>query len=201
MSGPRRASRHGAPLGLKPLLLLVLLFTLGADRRPIVEDLTTALDGDRVLVSYRVARAFDEELLERILSGIPVEFRHRLEVVDKRRFWLVPDRVVARTILTSQVEFDSMTQSFGLSRSMEQRSHDGSAVPPAVEQRLRTEDVAVVEDWLTALHDIPVDDPARELPAGPLEVRIEVELGRRYVLLIFPATVSADARSALPGRD
>ena len=47
--------------------------------------------------------------------------------------------------------------------------------------------------WMTEFEELPVYDPARPLNGRELRVRVRSELGRRYVMWIFPSTVDASA--------
>ena len=75
--------------------------------RPEIRDLTCATAEGRVIVSYRLAHAWGERQLERLQAGVPVVFRHDVEL-RLRRGMLLPDRVPARTVVETRVTFDAL---------------------------------------------------------------------------------------------
>jgi hypothetical protein len=50
---------------------------------------------------------------------------------------------------------------------------------------------------MTELEEIAIYDPSRPLQGEKLRVHVEVSLGRRYVLLIFPGTRTTSAEIPL----
>ena len=61
--------------------------------KPVIEDLSARIEDDRAWVSYDLVGVMDAEVEERIQSGIPVTFRHKLEVLSKRSVLLWPSKV------------------------------------------------------------------------------------------------------------
>jgi hypothetical protein len=167
------------------------------DTRPTVEGLTALRSGDRAVVSYRVANGLSEEALERIDSGISVIFRHRIEIVSKRAFPLIPDKVRARVVVETTAEYDALTKRYALLRRIEVRSRQKKLSPPPDEQTQTTLSQDEMRAWMTELREVEVFDPARRLEGERLRVRVESEVGRRYLLLIFPASLTASAEQAL----
>ena len=82
-----------------PALLALLL--LAGPARAAGRDLADAriaglegrVRGDELLVSFRLENAFPEELVERLHSGIAVKFRHKVDMVLRRPFFLVPRQI------------------------------------------------------------------------------------------------------------
>ena len=64
--------------------------------KPAIDGLNAQLERNRVLVSFRVANGLSDEALEKIHSGIPVTFRHRVELLWRRSFPL-PSKSCSRT--------------------------------------------------------------------------------------------------------
>ena len=156
--------------------------------RPQIEGLSVRAEGDRTWVSFRVTGAISAELEERIQSGLPVTFKHRLEVKVKRGFPVMFDKTVARTVVETRVTYDSLTQRYELQRTIEQRMRKKNQRPPTEEQRRVTGSAEEMRAWMETLEDVPVFDPARKLEDEKLWARVEVNLGRRYFMWVFPTS-------------
>jgi hypothetical protein len=169
------------------------------DGKPAIDGLSARLENDHALISFRLTGAIDEEREELIHSGIPVIFRHRLEVRSKRTFTGIPmpPKLLARTLVETRVEYDSLTRRYELMRRIEHRTRNKKDRPPTEEQRLITESMEEMRAWMNELSEISIFDPSRPLSGEKLRVNVEVSLGRRYVLLIFPATISTSAEIPL----
>ena len=136
----------------------------------IAQRMLSARDEDgAVHVSYRLAGALTPEVEERIQSGIPVTFRHRIEISTGRWMPLVPDRVVSRTLMETRVRYDSLTRNYELFRKIEQKARGGSqadltaalATEVAAMQTLRdllTSDGQPVPPEVAAFSDLPAGD-------------------------------------------
>jgi len=186
------------------LVVLVLLIgplwavpALAESPKPAIEELSASVENDRAWVSYDILGAMDEELEERIQSGIPVTFRHKIQVLSKRGVPLMPSKVIAQTLIETRVEYDSLTRRYELLRSIEQKVRQKKLGPLTEEQRKLTDSLEEMRDWMTRLEAIPVFDPTRELRGRSLRVRVEVNLGRRYILFVFPGTRSVSAEIPL----
>jgi len=189
---------------IKKLLLgtmapALLAAPLVAQDRPAIEDLNARLEDNRALVSFRVAGAISADTEELIHSGIPVLFRHKLEVLVKRNFPVMPlpAKTLARTVVETRVEYDSLTRRYDLLRSIEHKSGKKKLRPAIEQQTLVTESMDEVRKWMTELEEISVYDPFRALQGEKLRVQVEVSLGRRYVLFIFPGTLTVSAEIPL----
>jgi hypothetical protein len=165
--------------------------------KPLVDQLFATIEGDRVEVSYRVVDAFDEETLEKIRSGIPVTFKHRIEVLGQRPFALAPRKNLGRAVVETRVSYDALTRRYSLTRVYELRGPHKKQAPPPVEESSVTESDAEMRAWMTRLDGVEVYDPAGPLADDTLKVRVESTLGRHYVMWIFPARLSVTAQLKL----
>ncbi len=182
-------------------LLVTPLHAAGqhGDGNPSIAELSARLDDNHALISFRLSGAIDEEREELIHSGIPVVFRHKLEVRSKRTFTGIPmpPRLLARTVVETRVEYDSLTRRYDLMRRIEHRTRNKKDRPPTEEQRLITESLEEMRAWMSELREVSIYDPGRPLTGEKLRVNVEVSLGRRYILMIFPATISMSAEIPL----
>jgi len=97
----------------------------------------------------------------------------------------------------TRVEYDSLTQRYHLHRRTETRSRDPQLEPPPVDDEQVTDSTAEMVTWMTRLEALPVTDPAGEIPRTDLRGRVEVSLGRHYVMWIFPSNLEASAERRL----
>jgi hypothetical protein len=192
---------------LGSLLLLALVAAPGAGARqrvepePEIADLTFRADGEDVWTSYRLEGCLPEEVMERIHSGIPIRFRHKVEMVEKRPGLFAADRVFARTLIDTRVQYDSLTQRYQLNRTLELRSRQKRAAPPPTSDQMVTGSIDEMQSWMTIATDVPLSDPSRPFPQDvDLHVRVEVSLGRHWFLLIIPTTESITAELPMETR-
>lgn len=188
-----------APVGAAPVGTAPLAAAPSAEEalKPGIEGLTARIESDQARVSYELEGVMDAEVEERIQSGIPVTFRHKVQVLSKRGVPLMPSKVIAQTLIETRVEYDSLTRRYDLLRSIEHKVRQKRQGPLTDEQRRLTDSVEEMRDWMSRFDEIPVFDPARELRGRALRVRVEVNLGRRYILFVFPATRSVSAEIPL----
>jgi hypothetical protein len=179
------------------LLLLAMIAAPGLGARqkvepkPEIADLTVRTEGEDFWASYRLEGCLPEEVMERIQSGIPIRFRHKIEAVEKRPGLFAADRVFARTLIETRVEYDSLTQRYQLNRTLEVRSRQKRSAPPPASDQMVTGSIDEMQEWMTRVSDVPLGDPSRPFPPDvDLHVRVEVSLGRHWFLLIFPTTES-----------
>jgi hypothetical protein len=189
-------------LAILLLLLIATLQPLGAaegESAPTklrLEALVGQLDERGAVVSFNAVNAFSADLLEQLDSSIPVRVDYQLQVISKRGFFL-PDKDLARTLIRSTATYDLFTRQYTLERSIEHRGRKKRDTPPPTIERFTTESRAEADEWMTTLKNIPVFDPATPLPQEPLYVRAQIELGRRYILFIFPGRIHASAESEI----
>jgi hypothetical protein len=177
--------------------LAALATHAGAAERPSVDGLEGRRDGERVLVSFRVSDAFSEDTLERVESGLRVTFRHRIEILGRRTLGIFPPRVLAKTVVETTVEYDSLTRQYALSRTTTRRTKRKKDAPEPAEEASTTDSSEEMRRWMSELRGVPVFDPAHDLTTGEPRLRVESTIGRRYVMLIFPASISASAELRL----
>lgn len=158
---------------LWPALLLVGLAAAGA-REPAIRDLSIALDGVQVLVSFRLEHGLSAELAERIESGLPSGFVYELELArDRKRWW---DDGLASARLEVIAMYNAVTHEF-----LVNFKQDGKLV----DSRVLT-DRAELEQAMTRFSAQPVftlEDPS---PEERYLVRTRVELAPGSVLGFIP---------------
>jgi hypothetical protein len=161
--------------------------------RPTVAELSATLNDarDRVIVRFRVADGLTEDALERIESGIAVSLKYRLRLTAKRGFLMLPRKEVARTRIRVVASYDSLTGQYSLTRTIEVRTKRKRDRPPLIETTHTTASLDEMRAWMTEFEEIPLYEPDRAIEEETLRVKLDSDLGRRYVMLIFPSTIDA----------
>lgn len=162
-----------------------------------VAGLEARINDRELLVSFRLNGAFHQELRERLHSGIAVTFRHRVETIMRRPFFLVPNKLLGRTVVETQVEYDSLTRQYRLYRRTENKSKGKQ--PPFLdfEVRHRTRSLDEAVDWMTILRDVPLPWRPEFEPSERLQVRVNSKLGRHFIFLVIPSNYSPSAELRL----
>ncbi len=181
------------------LLLLLSAIAVGTTLAggPTIEGLEVERDGGRVLVSFGIGGAFSDDLLERLQAGLPLEFRHTVEVQARRTvpFWFA--KVIGKATVIDRVEYETLTRRYHLSREVviARRGRRGSPTTGLVEES--TESLDRVREFMTTVDELFVIDLLDVNRRSGLRLRVESSVGRRYVMLIFPSTVRAVAEVGL----
>jgi uncharacterized protein DUF4390 len=169
---------------LTGLALLIVLTDLipaaeeapSADRgtSPSISGLNVEIREGSVLASFQLVGALDSETRARIASGLETTFDYRVELVRRRRFW--PDaRIRQHRILTS-AKYDSLSRQYGLTLKL-----DGE-----VERSSTTDRAEEMEEWLTAVKEIPLGMTSELLPQEEYAVRVKADFPPRFILLFIP---------------
>ena len=204
MGGSHAGSRHGRR-GLTiylaaALLALAAATPVAAAKRadaPRIDALEVRMEGDsRIAVSFRVANGLAGKEMERIRSGLPVEQRHRVEIVSKRALGLWSAKVHSRVRVDTSAVYDSLTGRYELTRTLE--VGPGKNRPPRIQEESRTtESLDEVRSWMTEFGSLPSLDLPDAVPRARLRVRVSSTLGRRFVLYLFPDKLTVSAEQPL----
>jgi len=161
-----------------------------------VEDLAVEIGDGDATVDYRLAGSIPEDVVERLDAGMEVSVRHRVELVTKRNLMLAPSRSIARCDIETTATFDSLTRRYRIVRSVRYRDEPEDAREPEIRETDRVEEVrrALTEVGGVVL---PLAGLADDGSRRRARVRVSSELGRRWILLMFPVSVSASAEYRL----
>jgi hypothetical protein len=160
-----------------------------AERPQVLLD-RAVLEGGRVSVDYHLEGVFSEETLELVHSGIPVKFRHKIELIGARKFLLSPRNVLARTLIETRVAYDALTGRYELSRVTTLKKPQRKNGPPPYSEGSVTGDREEMRRWMAEGQGVVLYDPKRELDGGDLRVSIESSVGRKFILWVIPARES-----------
>lgn len=174
---------------MRLIAVAALALALAAPAAPQTADGKVSLAGLHVdatdhdlYVSFTVDGAFTPEVREAIESGLPVTFRHDVEVVRKRTLWF--DRTLVRKVVTTTVTCDTLTHQYSLARG--------------INDEITETQVAINEAdmmrWMTRLERIRVADPStlEVEPDDTLYVRVKSLLQRRFILFFIPSSTGTD---------
>ncbi|MDX1388312.1 MAG: DUF4390 domain-containing protein [Acidobacteriota bacterium] len=159
---------------------------------PVVTNLEVARHDGDVSVSYDIVRGVTEEDLTRVHSGIPLKFQHRAEIVGKRVMGIFPRKTLARTVVTTRVEYDTLTKRYELSREVRGKDWPKDSTPPDHTDIKTTSSLEEMKAWMTTLDEVPLPDPPDI--AERVKIKVRSELGKKFVMMIFPSirTTSAE---------
>lgn len=100
--------------------------------------------GSSVLVTFELTDGFTDQVKDAIRSGLKTTFTYNVELRLDVPAWV--DRTIAATVVTNSVEYDNLTRQATLTRTLDGR----------VEKSDVTNDEAVVREWMTAFHQLPL---------------------------------------------
>lgn len=123
------------------VLALGLSVTLLAGQNMQVTPL--ARDG-RVLVSFRLSDAFNDDVRSAIHSGLTITFVYDIELKRASTLWL--DRTIAEATVMATVRYDNLTRRYYVTRREDGRIERADTV--------EREDVA--REWLTDFEKLPL---------------------------------------------
>jgi hypothetical protein len=152
----------------------------GSSGKPVISDLSVALDERRLEVSFALHGAFDEELLERIDAGLPTGFTYQFKLVRPTRLWF--DNTLVASELEAVATYNAVTHEYQVNYK-----HNGKLT----DSRVLT-DPSELEAALTrfdGLSPFPLDDV---MPRKPVHLRVRAELGSRNLLLLIPTRIHTE---------
>jgi len=97
-------------LGAAALLMGVLLSGYVHASEARLTDIVLTNTRDHVVVYFRVADCFTEEMVEAIHNGIPATFTFFVRLQESRRFW--PDRSIADLKVSHEIQYDGLKKNY-----------------------------------------------------------------------------------------
>jgi hypothetical protein len=160
---------------------------------PAIEGLTITRDNGDVTVSFEVVRGFTEEDLNRVHSGISLEFNHRAEIMGKRILGMFNRKMLSRTVMITTVQYDTLTRRYDLTREVRGKSWPKDAELPDRVDEATTTSVDEMQAWMTAIDGLPLPDPPDV--AERVKVKVRSELGKKFVMMVFPSNYTVYAET------
>ena len=164
-----------AALGLTALLL-------AGPSEPKAElvDLRVSQVGRRVDVSFRLANGLDDELFERIQTGLPSGFVYRFGLFRDRQRWF--DHRLDRSTLQVAAMYNAVTREY-----LVNYKQDGRLIDSRIAR-----DRAQLERAMTRFEALPVFTLGDVNPRLRLLVKARAELGSKTVMGIVPTRIATD---------
>lgn len=174
-----RMNRH-ILVGLVAFALLTAPATTAADRKPTIEEMTATVRDGRVYLDLEAGNTLDAPGIERLESGLPINFEYQVEVFTPRRIWL--DNTRTEATIGLETVYDAVTREYTVTRRLGGQLFDVESC--------RTLDE--LEPLLANLEDFPVlqiaDTPLGEAPI----LRVRLVTRRRSWLWLIPRPVASD---------
>ncbi|GEM_PF-4227939 len=150
-------------------------------------------------VSYRVENALEGETLERLQSGIRIVFRHRIELYAKRSVPIWFGKSLSWTVVEVSATYDGLTRQYHLSRTYKLHRRGGKPAPsPMIADEVRdTGSLDVVRVWMTEVDGVPLLPVESNIPLERRRIEVTSSMGRKFVWMMFPVTVTATAETKL----
>ena len=128
---------------LAAVFVAVVLLTTGARADQNMQVTPLARDG-RLLVTFRLSDAFNDDIRTAIHSGLTITFVYDIELRRGTSLWL--DRTLAQATVMATVRYDNLTRRYYVTRREDGRLERADTVD--------REDVA--RDWLTSFDKLPL---------------------------------------------
>jgi hypothetical protein len=139
-----------------------------------ITDVRTELAGDTLFASWRLTGAFTEDVVDRIKSGMELQFKFILRL-NRVRDNFVDKKISEKTLITS-VRYSNLTRSFFLVRILE---------GTVIENDVVEQEEAMIQ-WLTVFDRVEVFNYRDLTVPGTYYVRLRAELTNKNFLLFFP---------------
>ena len=167
-------------------LLLLLVVSSAAAQEPRIENLSVSGQNGRILVSFELLDALDDDMLERVQSGLPTELGFTIRLEHPRVWWF--DRVIERSNLQVVAMYNAVTREYLVNYKLDGR---------LIESRV-VNDLDGLKRAMTLIHSLP----AFEIPEEPLPARtqltVKAQLGSKTLFFLFPNRIDTNwARSWL----
>lgn len=167
-------------------LLLFLSVSVAGAQEPRIENLSVARQNGRILVSFELLDALDDEMLERVQSGLPTELAFTLRLEHPRVWWF--DKVFDRAMLQVVAMYNAVTREYLVNYKLDGR---------LIESRVVT-DLPGLERAMTLIHSLPAFEIQEELPPSRMQLTVRAQLGSKPFLFLFPNRIDTNwARSWL----
>ena len=152
---------------------------------PRIENLAVATQSGRILVSFELLDAIDDEMRERVQSGLPTELSFTLRLEHPRYWWF--DRVFDKSTLQVVAMYNAVTREYLVNYKL-----DGQLIESRV-----VNDLPGLERAMTAIHSMPAFQLPEDAP-DRLQLTVRAQLGSKPFLFLFPNRIDTNwARSWL----
>ena len=156
------------------ILLLAGALTAAVDAAQTLQVTPLPRDG-RVLVTFKLADAFTDEIRAAIHSGLTISFVYRVELKRSSALWL--DSTIASTEIAATVRYDNLTRVYHVTRMQDGR----------IERAETTEREEDARAWLTSDFDkLPLFSSAALEANSEYYVRVRAHTTPRNASFVWP---------------
>jgi len=174
--------------GLRRVVVLLVASLLaswgGAAMAATVEDVVVELEGDRVLLSFRLDDAFDDEVVRRVESGLATGYTFQLQLMRDRLRWA--DKRIESSRLQVVALYNAISREYLINLK-----HDGDLIDSRV-----VRDRDELRRAMTEIIRLPAFSVAGLSGNKRALVRVRAELGTRQLLFIIPITQTTGWRDS-----
>jgi len=154
--------------------LLLLASVARAEEPARLTDLRAVLTDSGWEAQVRLEGAFEDEIVEKIESGLAVTFRYKIDVLRARG---LVGSMLSRREIEVTVEHDTLTHQYRLTRTLDGENPQSTATDKEEEMRR----------WMTELQRVRLPLPQDGLPFPPdAVIRARCRLSSGFVLVFFP---------------
>jgi hypothetical protein len=157
--------------------LLAGLLTLASGAVPVSAQsiqVTPLARQDRLLVSFRLSDAFNEDVRAAIHSGLTITFVYDVELRRSSTLWL--DRTIGEATIMATVRYDNLTRRYYVTRREDGR----------IERAETVDREETAREWLTAFERLPLFSSAILERNAEYYLRIRAHTMPRNASFVWP---------------
>jgi hypothetical protein len=154
------------------LSISLLLHASSASAQSI--QVTPLIRDDRVLVSFRFADAFTEEVREAVHSGLTITFVYEVDLRRSASLWI--DRTLSSSRVVATVKYDPVARKYLVTRR-----ENGRMEKPAIVDREE-----MVREWLTEFEKLPLFSSDTLETNAEYYVRVRAHTSPRNAAFVWP---------------
>ena len=159
------------------------LLTAQGGPRAQIDGLELAVDRGQISASFRLENVFDQELVERIQTGLPTGFDFQFKVVRPLPLWpFATTRSIESTDFQAVAMYNAVTREYLINYKQ-----DGELIDSRVVLEL-----GELESALTRFEDVMLFSTDGIKSTRRLHVRARASIGSRSILFLIPTTLKTD---------
>ena len=158
------------------VLFAALVLTLGAAAPAAAQTIqvTPLTRDDRVLITFRLTDAFNDDVRAAIHSGMVITFIYDVELRRGAALWV--DRTMASSTVTAAVRYDNLSRRYHVTRRWDGRMERAEVLE-------REDDV---RDWLTSFDKLPLFSNAALERNAEYYLRVRARTTPRNATFVWP---------------
>lgn len=161
---------------------LALLLAASPSEKASVADLRLALQGTEAHLSYRLDIALDEELLDRIQSGLPTGFEFEFNLSKQQRRWWWFDRPLATSRLQVAAMYNAVTRDYLINYK-----RNGELI-----ESRTVRDLDQLHEAMTSFERVLAFTLEDIQTNKTLVIRVRAEVGSKNLFSLIPTTLETD---------